>query len=500
VRTRFLLGLALSLSAGSIKAFADDLTSSSVVKIETTHREPDLVHPWRKHSQYKASGSGVVIEGKRILTNAHVVRHAVEILVQPNQSNEKLAATVEAIASGIDLAVLKLEDESFFDTHRPIRKRTRLPDLQELVAVYGYPQGGDDLSITRGIVSRIEYSSYWFDTEGLRIQIDAAINPGNSGGPVMVGNTMIGLAYSAMKQSDNIGYIIPCEEIEVFLRDLQDGHYDGKHALLDVVRHLENRALRDRLGIDRATTGVLITGPGSSDSAYPLKAGDVITHIGDQVIDNAGMVRAENNRLLDFHFLVQKLVSEDKCIHLKIWREGQNLDVRVPVGSERNQWLCPHLMGSDPSFFTYGPLVFSEASRELVNEITKDDDMTEYLTFRSNPLVSRAGERPATPGERLVFVAEPTFPHRIYKGYAPSFGKVVGQVNGVRVRNLKHMVEILRDSTGEFTEILFLANHPERIIFRRQEALQATEEILANNGIRSQCSADLSSVWQPQKK
>jgi S1-C subfamily serine protease len=45
----------------------------SVVKISATMRVPDLTHPWTKQSSHEASGTGVVIDGKRILTNAHVV-------------------------------------------------------------------------------------------------------------------------------------------------------------------------------------------------------------------------------------------------------------------------------------------------------------------------------------------------------------------------------------------------------------------------------------------
>ena len=95
---------------------------------------------------------------------------------------------------------------------------------------YGFPTGGTSLSITKGIVSRIEFVPYSFPTSGLRIQIDAAINPGNSGGPAVAGDKMIGLAFSHMVNAENIGYIIPNEEIELFLKDVADGQYDGKPA------------------------------------------------------------------------------------------------------------------------------------------------------------------------------------------------------------------------------------------------------------------------------
>ncbi len=100
-------------------AKADDPAPLSVVKIETTHQSVDTMAPWKKHSSTHSSGTGVIIDGNRILTNAHVVMNAVEISVQPRRSTEKSSATIDAIAPGIDLAVLKLEDESLFKTHGP---------------------------------------------------------------------------------------------------------------------------------------------------------------------------------------------------------------------------------------------------------------------------------------------------------------------------------------------------------------------------------------------
>ena len=105
--------------------------------------------------------------------------------------------------------MLKLDDPTFFEAHPPLPTRPQLPKIQQTVFAYGYPEGGMDLSITRGIVSRVEYAEYYLQTEGLRIQVDAAVNPGNSGGPAVVDGQMIGLVFSKLEQADNIGYIIP---------------------------------------------------------------------------------------------------------------------------------------------------------------------------------------------------------------------------------------------------------------------------------------------------
>lgn len=108
---------ALPADPPSVPAPSGDPVENSVVKIFSTTERPDLAKPWAKQSPRELSGSGMVIEGRRILTNAHVVAYATEVQVQANQSGEKLPAIVESFAPGIDLAVLRLEDETFFETH-----------------------------------------------------------------------------------------------------------------------------------------------------------------------------------------------------------------------------------------------------------------------------------------------------------------------------------------------------------------------------------------------
>jgi len=151
----------------------------------------------------------VVIEGRRILTNAHVVDYASQVQIQANQAGDKISATVEAIAPGIDLAVLKLDDEKFFDTHPPLARAKTLPGIKDTVLTYGFPEGGNSLSITKGIVSRVEFTPYNFPVSGLRIQIDAAINPGNSGGPAAVGDRMIGLTFSRLNEARTLATSFP---------------------------------------------------------------------------------------------------------------------------------------------------------------------------------------------------------------------------------------------------------------------------------------------------
>jgi len=473
----------------------ENLIRDSVVKISATLRYPDILRPWTKQSPREVSGTGAVISGKRILTNAHVVLYASQLSVESQQSSEKLNATVEAVSPGMDLAVLKLEDESFFDKRPPLARIQTLPEVKDTVVVYGYPQGGSSLSVTKGIVSRIEFVAYGEGASGVRIQVDAPINPGNSGGPALVDGKMIGLVFSKISQADNIGYIIPGEEIELFLQDVADGKHDGKPALHDLLQTLENPALRGFLRLDKKTQGMIVHAPAESRPEYPLKTWDLITKIGDKDIDNVGMVKIKDNLRLQFQYMIQKAARNGK-LPLAIIRQGKPLNIELPL---MTHWpmLIESLQGRYPSYFVYGPLVFSSTSREFCAAIERPGiAVAAALAMMGSPLVIRRGDRPAFKDEELVVVTSPMFPHAMSKGYDNPLSKVVKEINGVKVKNLRHFVELLRDTREKYTTIAFGDRFSETIVFDHKEALKATEEILSDNGIRQQASDDLMEVWK----
>jgi S1-C subfamily serine protease len=498
---RLPLLLAGLLSAANLVSAADappapvpPAVENSVVKIFATQRPPDLVRPWSKASPREITGSGVVIEGKRILTNAHVVTYASQVQVQGNQSGEKVSATVEAIAIGIDLAVLKLEDESFFDTRPPLPRAKGLPGIKDSVMAYGYPTGGTSLSITKGIVSRIDFSPYNFPVSGLRIQIDAAINAGNSGGPALSNDQMIGVAFSRLGGGENIGYIIPNEEIELFLADIADGTYDGKPAAFDQLQPLQNPALRAFAQVPRATTGILVTEPDSDAPSYPLKRWDVITHIGDSPIDDEGMVKLGDNLRVRFGYLMQHR-EKNGTVPLKVLRQGAALSLDLPVNRQRPM-LISYLHGQYPPYFIYGPLVFSVPSAEMFSVTSANAaQFMSTLARTGSPLITRRHERPAFAGEQLVTVSSPLLSHKLGRGYGNPALRVVASVNGVAVKNLPHLVELLRDAQEEFVVFRFSALEADAIVLPRAEVAAATDEILNDNGIRAQASAELLKIW-----
>jgi S1-C subfamily serine protease len=469
---------------------------NAVVKIFATVRYPNPTEPWTRTSPEDITGSGVVIEGKRILTNAHVVGYASEVQIQANQAGDKISAKVEAIAPGIDLAVLKLDDESFFDSHPPLTRAKTLPGKKDVVLAYGFPEGGNSLSITKGIVSRVEFAPYNFPVSGLRIQVDAAINPGNSGGPAVVGDKMIGLTFSRLINAQNIGYIIPSEEIDLFLQDIADGHYDGKPAMYDALQTLENPALRPFLKLDDSVHGMVVHAPYKDDSDYPLKQWDVITKIGETPVDDQGMIKLGDDLRVRFQYEIQHIATNGS-LPLTVVRAGKELKISLPVSADYPR-LIPSLNGAYPSYFIFGPLVFSAVTEEYLGSFMQTKyalNIMAALSAKGSPLLTRLADQPGFPGEGLVIISSPFFPNKLDEGYGDPRTQIVKAVNGIEVKNLNHLIEILRDAKSEFITVECYTRYGETMVFPRAKMLAATDEILNDNGIRSQGSADALAIW-----
>ena len=450
-----------------------------------------------------AVGSGVIVDSSGyIMTNAHVVEGAQRIRVAlplPGDSGRAvpvgkrhiLEARLVGVHKDTDLALLKIDEKDL--PTLPLLSQQR-PRVGQLVFAIGSPEGLQN-SVTMGVVSAVARQP---DPEKAMtyIQTDAPINPGNSGGPAVAGDKMIGLAFSHLGGAENIGYIIPCEEIELFLQDIADGHYDGKPAMFDYLQTLENLALRPFLKLDKSVEGVVVHQPDSTDPAYPLKEWDVVTKIGDTPVDDEGMIKLGANLRVRFQYLVQKIARNGK-VPLTVIHAGKELQVQLPVTS-KHATVIPDLEGAYPSYFAYGPLVFSSATTQFVGGLARGNAGSAWMSFLStmgSPLLKRIGDKPAFEGEGLVVVSSPFFPHKLSKGYSNPMSQVVKTVNGINIKNLGHLVQVLRDSKDEFIAIEFDSRGGETLVFPRAEMVAATDEVLSDNGVRSQGSPDTLAIW-----
>jgi S1-C subfamily serine protease len=236
--------------------------------------------------------------------------------------------------------------------------------------------------------------------------------------------------------------------------------------------------------------------PYKDDPKYPLKEWDVITKIGDTPVDDQGMIKLGEDLRVRFPYQIQHIATNG-TVALTIVRAGKELRVNLPVPQDY-PCLIPELNGGYPSYFIYGPLVFSAATRNYLNgylDTKYGAMMMAALSLASNPLVTRMADQPTFPGEGLVVVSSPFFPDRLAEGYSSPRSEVLKAVNGVQVKNLNHLVEILRDAKDQFMTFEFYGERSETMIFPRARMVAATDGILGDNGVRSQGSPDTLAIW-----
>lgn len=474
---------------GNYGVLAADDVREAIVKVYAVYNSPDYYNPWNMEGPRAVSGSGCIIEGNRILTNAHVVSDQTFLQVRRYGEAELYLARVAAVSHEADLALLEVDDPSFFKDVKPLEFGD-LPEVQDRVLVYGFPIGGDTLSITGGVISRIEHQPYVHSSLSLLAgQIDAAINPGNSGGPVIMDGKVVGVVMQGIPEAQNIGYMVPTPVIKHFLEDIADGNYDGFPALGILMQNMRNSDLRGRYKMADGQTGVLVTRviPGSPADGK-IKPGDVLLSLGGYQVANDGTVEFRPKERTALTYVVQGHQLGEE-VSVEVLRDGQVVPLTITLNCpwERN-WLVPmEQYDVLPSYYIYGGIVFCPLSKNLL-KIWGDG----WYNMAPKELVAILSDNvPEVSGEQVVVVLR-ILPADINDGYQDMVYSIVTKVNGKKIRNMSDLVrfaEAEEDGAGPYT--IFETKSGEQIVFSRDKVRQSRDRILSTYKVREDRSADL---------
>ena len=487
VRSRqiVLVGIFFVLFLGISSLATAQNVRDNVVKVFVTSNRMDYFRPWQSVGSSAASGSGCIIAGNRILTNAHVVDSATFIQVRKEADPRKYTAKIEAIGHDSDLALLSVSDPEFFKDTTPA-VLGELPFLQDSVIVRGFPEGGDKISITGGVVSRIELVPYSKSGKKLlAVQIDAAINPGNSGGPVYQNGKVIGIAMQVMNNSQNIGYIIPTPIINHFLDDIKDARVDGFPQLGIDVRNTENKSLREFYHIENSKGGVLVTRVAQHAPAKNiLKEGDTIIEVENVPLAVDGTYEfRKDERLFFTHLVNSKHIGES--LGLKIIRESKPVFVNVKL-TEFTGLVPPPEYFEKPPYYIYGGLIFSVLSADLLKAWGQNWWEKAPVPFL-NYIVGTGvlNEK----GSREIVVLLDVLPDDINVGYLDFGNEVISKVNGEEFRSFQEFVKLVEKNASPYC--VFQTEQKEEIILNTKQINSITKEILGRNNIPAQYSADV---------
>jgi S1-C subfamily serine protease len=458
----------------------------SLVRITSTEVAPDYRAPWNAGMIGRGIGAGFVIAGNRIMTNAHVVSNSRYLTVERDGDPNKYPAKVLFVAHDCDLALITV-DPSFFKNMIPL-KLGGIPELESTVSAYGYPIGGERMSVTTGIVSRIDFQLYTHSSidQHLAIQISAQINPGNSGGPVMQNAKVVGVAFQGYSGdvAQGVAYMVPTPVINRFLQDVSHGHYDGYVDLGMTFSKLQNPAQRRYLGLKDDGRGVLVeTVVTAGPCAKLLRSGDVLLSIDNHPIASDGNVDLEGEHV-EMPEVVERKFKGDQ-VKFEIWRDKQALSGSVQLDTVPPYLMQSHRYDVRPRYVVYGGLLFQPLSLDLL-EAYQPQDLRLRHFFDFYVIDQLYLEHPD------VIVLTNILPDPINTYLAAYRGGIVDEINGKKVRTLDDLAQMFAQPADRFV-VNMIGDGPPLVLDPKQveaarERIKARYNVVREENLQEQPS------------
>ena len=410
----------------------------SVLKVSAISKSHDYSNPWDPPGFGTSwNGSSFALEyenHKIIVTNAHVSGDSAQLMLRMSSNCQPFQAKVLAVSHVSDLALLTVDDPSFWSQIVCCRLG-EMPDVQEKVKVVGFPMGGQEMSVTSGKVNRIEIQSYCHSgVKLLAYQLDAAVNPGNSGGPVFYRNHVSGVAFMGYDGADSINYFIPASILEHFLQDV---FYHGNRGFPDLNiewQGLINPHLRNYCNMSEHQTGVLIKKIDPlSDTKPQLKKKDVLLEIDGHSICNDGTVnlpRPLRNRIKFTHLINQKFIGD--TVKMKILRQGKVIDFEITLSKCHRETKKVGLKEYDKvgEYFANSYLAFLPMTQNYL-----EDAVGEELGS-----VLKSDRPQIKLGDQCIVLSH-IFPHKDTYKYEKFANSNVKKINGIKIRNMHQLIE-----------------------------------------------------------
>jgi len=501
----------VSLSEAKLESFT--LPTDTVVKIHGTGVRPSYLRPWQVKAQREWGGTGFVLPSRYILTNAHVVEDATVLQVQKQDDPQKFRAFQACVAHDIDLAIVKVEDHSFWNDLPSVAFAKDLPELYTEVKVVGFPTGGSTICVTKGVLSRIDAHLYVHPRligiqtgsksnpgSTMILQIDAAINPGNSGGPTFNNHgEVVGVASSGLPNQQNIGYIVPAHIAEMFLDEFEStGKWSGLSELGLGIVELENDSMRSFLKMGDSK-GVLVSDVAPLGSLHGVvEEGDVITTIDDLDVTNEGKVPiivGGQKIYVDMDALTTRK-AKGEVTSFRILRDGEAKEVAAALAPIPALAPRYHAFDSKRDFIIVGGIVFTRGTVPLHKEYLSARNERQPCPFIADTTIWSYFDSWREDNEHEIVVLLTILKHNVNLGYAQEHVGVVESFNEKPIRNLTSLALLVgKAMEGEEQFLRFRMRkwsahegaverpRPPDIVLKRSDVAAADTEICAMNDI-----------------
>ncbi len=476
-RIMFLLLLSALLSPGAYASMED-----RVVNIIVTAQKQDYSSPWQRGDIARSTATGCVIAGNRILTSSYSLTDHVVIEVMKNGESKKFPAMVVIKDYHSGLALIKPEDESFFNGLKP----AALAPAWKMPGREGKVYKWDSMSSFKEYNAGLTKSSIRFyepNSGVLMHQFSTSMNDGGNGEPVFIDGMLAGVTTGLSNETKTL-YAIGIEAVHRMLKDMADGSYDGiPFFWVDTADLQSDPTLREYYGMGEGDTGVLVTDvPSGSSGSEVLKKNDIILSVDRVSMDDSGMYESPYGKLYYYGLLqINRYVGE--TVSMRIVRDRKKMDVRFRLKPiPRSYSIIPLIsFDSPPAYYIFGGIVFQELTMGYLeahgSEWKQKADKRLLYYYDNLKAISSSGEMDS------VVIVNRVLPDTVNQGYQYYKDLVLLRVNGVRVRDLPHFKKLVEGSAERFVVLDFVGETT--IVLDRKLAMERAQELKQTYNINS---------------
>lgn len=434
------------------------IEAPSLLKVNVTYQSYNQRIPWQKEGAGGRRGLGVVLEENKILVTAQMVADATYIELELPDSGQKIPARVLAVDYEANLALLVSNaaerDKAFFAGLSPMSLDTSAR-IGDMLVVWQTGRVGD-LIVTPVRISKVVNQPYVVENASFIVYEAQGIIRSEANSftlPVAKGGRLAGLLlrYDSKNQ---LATLLPAPIIEHFLKDVEDGKYDGFPSLGIEFQITLDEQFRDYLGMKTDTPGVYVSSvtKGASAEKAGLKKGDILTAINGVKIDARGDYQDSMYGPLSISHIIRGRAFVGDEVEMSVLRDGKEVKLTGKLARKLpdDYLVKPYEFDKGPKYLLHGGLLMQELTRPYLNTFGGEQQGGAILRLAR---IAGSPEQYEKEGRKRVVFLAAVLPTAGTQGYERLSGQIVNEVNGVKITRLEDVAEAFKKPAKGLHEV-----------------------------------------------
>jgi S1-C subfamily serine protease len=458
---------------------AGEVLRKGVVSVRVTGQDWNWRAPWEKQAPWTRTITGLVVPGRRILTASTAFGNPILLEAQKLGDDARSVARVELVDHEGPLAVVKVDDEAFWEGLEPLPLEPRAAG-EGVVQVLRWQRTGL-LDAYPGTLRQVRAWRHGLSqTSVLTIDVASSAEGLGESEVVVRDGKVAGLVTGRAGDSYTA---IAAPVLSAFLAGAEKGDWRSFARAGLAWQDLTNPVLRESLGLAAGETGIRLTRvlPHGSGGGV-LRPGDVLMEIGGVKLDATGYYRHPLYGRMLFALLFSDGRSPGDTLPVKVLRDGQRLELALTLrGMRPEQDRVPaYVYGRGPDYSIKGGLVFQELTRPY---LASWGDWTRRAPPRLLVTIDRSEDEGGDGSKRIVLLSS-VLPDTANLGYQELRDQIVEKVNGRPISSLADLRQAFASPSGGFHVIELLSGQTaSRVVLDAAEAEAAGARLRRAYGV-----------------